>query len=86
MLNGFSYKILCKLRLMESYTGAPFARFSGHDMFMSIISACVREIITLEKDLSPADSILGTSGLHISQRGLDICEEAKGRPKHGDMW
>lgn len=30
---------------MESYTGAPFARFSGHDMFMSVISACVREIL-----------------------------------------
>jgi len=43
-------------------------------------------IITLEKDFSPADSILGASGLHISQRGLVICEEAEGRPKHGDMW
>ena len=71
---------------MESYTGAPFASFSGHDMFMSIIYACVREIITLEKDFSPTDSIVGTSGLHISQRGLDICEEVEGRPKRGDMW
>jgi hypothetical protein len=30
---------------MESYIGELFARFSRHDMFMSIISSCVREIL-----------------------------------------
>jgi hypothetical protein len=30
-------------------------------------------IITLEKDFSPADSILGASGLHISLTSADSC-------------
>jgi len=42
--------------------------------------------ITLDKVFSPIDLILGASGLHISQRGIDICKEAEGYPKHGHMW